>query len=486
MARPSSARRTPLDRTPLRRTLVRLALLLATALAAPLAAARPLAAQDVETPLAFDSAGRVMVLTPPLVARLQLAPPAWPVTGDFVEARLFARPAGLAVLAVSRPDGRVERWTLTADETSALRAAVARDLAGLPPERREAAREPVSEQARTAFVRNQLWIGLMIHGPAAAALVGEDPFGSWTSYGVGGASFFAAWLATRDARMTQAQSDLATDLAGRGAAVAMALGYAVGGEAPGSRGFAAAAVAGALTGTIGGLRAGRTLTTAEARGAAFGSTALTLGALGAMASTGDASPDGWRLRTVALLGTATAGVPLGLRYVRRSRYVVTAGDLSTLQLAGWLGVSLALAPAGDAKIETRTIAARATGGWLAGLAAGDLLLVRPVDHTESEASQVALGALAGSSIGFAFTKGDDDARLAFILGATGATAGAVTMEWLIRSGRSPWRGRGSPDDPLPRRPTGPRRNARVAFDPSGLALAAAGVRGTFPVVRVAF
>jgi len=65
--------------------------LLARATAALLAlvlTASPLAAQVREQPVTFDTAGRVMTLTPPLVARLSLAPPVWPVTGDFVEARL--------------------------------------------------------------------------------------------------------------------------------------------------------------------------------------------------------------------------------------------------------------------------------------------------------------------------------------------------------------------------------------------------------------
>ena len=91
----------------------------------------------VERPAPFDSAGRVLLLTPALATRLRLAPPAFPVQGPFVEARLFAAPeaavAGPAVLSVVRPGGAVERYTLGAPERAALAAAVASGLAAGAP-----------------------------------------------------------------------------------------------------------------------------------------------------------------------------------------------------------------------------------------------------------------------------------------------------------------------------------------------------------------
>ena len=47
-------------------------------------------AQVVETPVAFDTAGRVMTVTPSIAARVQHGPPAWRVIGDFTDARLFS------------------------------------------------------------------------------------------------------------------------------------------------------------------------------------------------------------------------------------------------------------------------------------------------------------------------------------------------------------------------------------------------------------
>ena len=60
-------------------------------------------AQVRERPVPFDSAGRVLAITPPLAARLGLASPAWPVTGDYLDARLYAIDDGAGVDGARRP-----------------------------------------------------------------------------------------------------------------------------------------------------------------------------------------------------------------------------------------------------------------------------------------------------------------------------------------------------------------------------------------------
>ena len=40
-------------------------------------------AQTVEEPVPFDSAARVIAITPTLAERLQLRAPGWPVSGDY-------------------------------------------------------------------------------------------------------------------------------------------------------------------------------------------------------------------------------------------------------------------------------------------------------------------------------------------------------------------------------------------------------------------
>src|SRR5688500_11831287 len=102
---------------------MRLLLLLGAATLA-LANATPAAAQQIETPVAFDSAGKVRSLTPQLVSRYGLVAPAWPVQGTFVEARLFSVSGGAHVLTIERPGGAVERYSLAEAEVSAIRASV--------------------------------------------------------------------------------------------------------------------------------------------------------------------------------------------------------------------------------------------------------------------------------------------------------------------------------------------------------------------------
>ena len=86
------------------------------------AAATRASAQVVEVPEAFDSAGRVTVITPPVAARLQLSPPAWRITGDYTGARLYALGAEGWVIVVERRDGAVERYAITAPDREYLRA----------------------------------------------------------------------------------------------------------------------------------------------------------------------------------------------------------------------------------------------------------------------------------------------------------------------------------------------------------------------------
>src|SRR5687767_1986326 len=83
--------------------------------------ARGAAAQVVETPQPFDSAGRLMAITPAIATRLQLGPPAWRVIGDYTEARLYAIGGDAYVLAVTRRDGSVERYSLTGADRDYLR-----------------------------------------------------------------------------------------------------------------------------------------------------------------------------------------------------------------------------------------------------------------------------------------------------------------------------------------------------------------------------
>ena len=81
-------------------------------------------AQITEAAVAFDSTGKIRTMTPLLVGRMELTAPAWPVTGEFIEARLFQSSIGEYVLVVERAAGRFERIPMSVDHVTALRFAI--------------------------------------------------------------------------------------------------------------------------------------------------------------------------------------------------------------------------------------------------------------------------------------------------------------------------------------------------------------------------
>ena len=186
------------------------------------------AAQVVtETPAPFDSAGRMMTITPPLASRIGLTTNVWPVEGEYEEARLYASSAGGYVLAVLRRGGAIERYLVSPEAREALRAAVSRGMAVAGRPVSEERPEVISEPARSAFVRNQMIIAALIYGPAAASFPEDDSKSAGTYLLVTGGTFIALMAASQNINVTRAQNHLATDGAVRGALIARGLAYVV-------------------------------------------------------------------------------------------------------------------------------------------------------------------------------------------------------------------------------------------------------------------
>ena len=124
---------------------------------------REAGAQIRERPIPFDSAGRILAITPTLAARLGLAPPVWPVSGDYVDVRLYSTDdtSGAAVLVVRRPREVLERYPLAAGQQLDLAATVNRGVAA-----QRAAGGPdslatrISDPVRGWFVANQTALGV--------------------------------------------------------------------------------------------------------------------------------------------------------------------------------------------------------------------------------------------------------------------------------------------------------------------------------------
>ncbi|MGH7663784.1 MAG: hypothetical protein ACRENI_05755 [Gemmatimonadaceae bacterium] len=434
-------------------------------------------AQVVETPVAFDSAGRVMIITPPIAANLALRPPAWRITGDYREARLYALGNEGFVIVVTRPSGVVERYSLTASEREYLRVRTST----LPPdflaEIAQTARATAQDAGRrvrnNAFIRNQTILGLVAYAPAFSVAISDHDAGQVAGYLlVAGGTFFAASEVERRLQISRAQNSLATDMAIKGTLSGLGLMHAADAE---SRATAAGAFVGGIAGTAAGLHFAQNMTENEAVASGFGSNALILTALGVITAA-DAS-DGIDLDSRAnagvLVAAAIAGYPLGYRYGRYAPYMVTRGDVGMLYTTGAIGVLAAGTAIAAAELDDAAAWGLGTVGFVGGLFAGDRILVRRYDHTRGEAGLFALGALAGGLMGAGLSvliDGEDPSSvLTLSLATAGAAGGAALSHFYV----------------APRVDAG-GAFSQVRFSPAGALLAWLGVEGRHSLLSLRF
>ncbi len=460
-------------------------------LVAVLATGGSLRAQAVETPQPFDSAGRVTRLTPLDAARLELRPPAWRITGDFAEARLFRVTDSAYVVVVTRRSGAVERYALTAADRDYL---LARTSTLVPPELPPPTREgferaagAVTRETRIAFVRDQAILGLTVYGPAAAFAISDHDAGRLAAYLLtAGATFFGATTYARGNEITPQQNRLASHaalhLGGGGWAVATLL------DAD-DNGTGASILVGALGGTTAGLWAGQFMTDAEVAASSFGADAgLVLAGLPMIGYNQEHGSVNEKTVAGGLLTAGLAGYPLGRFYARRATYHVTPGDVYSLWTAGSLGALAGLVLVPDLDKQAGWYAM--TAGFAAGLVGGDFLLVRRLDYTRGEGATLGLGTAAGALIGAGvFTLVDrdrDNDRLLAGLAAAGAIGGAALTtrlvgaqaEGALRAGHAGSAERGAS--------LLGQRSSWLRWSPESLLLAAVRAPGRHAFVRVVF
>ncbi len=459
-----------------------LALTLLVALFAP---GRRADAQTRERPVAFDSAGRVTAVTPPLAARLGLSAPLWPVIGDYLDARLYALDdaSGAFVLVVRRQREVLERFAIDAARRRELAAAIAMgsatDLARGGP---DVLPTVISEPVRGSFVLNQTLLGAIVFGPAASALV-DDPAGGAAAYlAVTGSAFFLAANMTNGSSVSRAQNHLAWHSARRGAIAADLLLYSVTGSDEG-RGYAATTLLGGIAGDVLGFTLGAPMTDAEAHGTSHGSTVTAVLAAGLMGATGVYDNNGsGRVGTALIVGAGALGYPLGLRYVRSAPYRVTAGDVGTMVTAELLGLSAAATLLPDSPSD-KVVYGALTGGFALGALLGDQLLVRRYDHTEAESRLVQVGAGAGALVALAVPALAQSSNTHLIFGAItlGGVLGTVLTEQLINPQLA---GSGT----LRRGETqvGQAAGANIRFSPESVLLAGLGLKGNHSLLSLTF
>jgi len=443
-------------------------------------------AQVRERPVPFDSAGRVSVITPPLAARLALASPVWPVSGDYLDARLYAveGSAGATVLVVRRPREVLERYSLTPMQREELTAAVSR---GIVAQRAAGGGDSlatrISEPVRGSFVANQSILGVALFGPAAAALPGNAAGGTAAYLAVAGGTFFLAADRARRTSVSGAQSHLAWHGALHGAVAAGLAAYSLGGASVDDKTIAGALLAGGIIGDVAGYHVARPMTDAEAHGVSHGAFFTGGTGVGALVASGMwRNESSRRVATALVIGAGAVGYPLGLRYSRNTSYRVTSGDVGTLIVGELLGTSAVATLIPQPSDDEQAIAGVLTAGFVVGALAADRLIVRRFDYEDVESRLLQLGTVAGAVVGLAVPvlAESDDPLLLFGPATLGGLAGAILTHNLIAPAHA--------DASFPRRTSARTRPSRLAvrFTPQNLLFARSGREGTYPVLSVQF
>jgi len=459
--------------------LVRLSALLAVFLVT-----RSIEAQVSETAVPFDSAGRVTAITPGMAAQLALGLPAWRITGNYRDARLYRASDGSYTIVVTRAAGAVERYPITAEERDILMARTSALPPGFDEQLRGAGAGFLRATRNNAFVRNQTIIGVLFYGPSFAYALTDDAAGRTAAYLLAaGGSFFAASELTRRMEISDSQNAYATHFATRGSLMGAGIAYAFDG---GDNWIGAGSFVAGVGGTALGLWLGRGRSVDEAAATGFGADALAL-----MAGIGQMyGRDGWngddddpddsyptRSEAGVLVGAGLVGYQLGALYPRLVPYNVTEGDVRSLWVTGGIGLLGASALIAGGETSDEAEAAAVISGFLVGVGLGNYINVRRLDMTLREANLLALGtgagALMGAGLYVLIDADDDDGGDNDGLARGIATAGAIAGFWLTERYVEPGFDRGSPF-------------SRLDVNPTGLALAAMGARGKFPVLSLKF
>ena len=405
-----------------------------------------------ESPISFDTRGRIMILTPRLAESTLKGAAWWPVPAEaWREARLFATSQiasnaadrdrigklYVAILAVSQNDGTVVRYGLGAAEYDQLRLAfdggVVVTASG--PNRGVRSGIELSQPAGYTFVRNQTLLGLAAYGPATAASLSHSSAASAAGgyFLAAGASFFVSAQMIRTRVVTRSQTILGTHAGFRGGLAGAAIaGIAQAHDGPG---FGVPILLGALGGTVGGFLAAKNMSDGEAASAGLGADMMTLTTLGVTTMTKSLEAPREDTKHKVALGSLVAmagvGYVIGPQYARRAHYNVTAGDASVALTTAIIGATAGAAIV-DAGRQKEAAAAFATAGLLGGFIVGDRLLVKKYDRSSSDAGWVKLGAAAGALMGggvAAITKAHSQGTVGLIAG--GAAVGLIAADRMI-------------------------------------------------------
>ena len=437
----------------------------------------PAGAQTTETPVAFDSAARILSVNPSLATRLALVKPAWPVTGPFAEARLYQVSTGGYSLAVTRSTGAIDRYHLDDVQMAALRQAFVEAVVRNGGIVSEDATSVISEQAKAPFIRDQMALSAIVYGPSLAALSDDGPMGAGVYMMSIGGTFFGLNEFARTRSITKSQNSLTTDGALRGWATTGLASHALGLELS-EKGTALAALVGGIGGSAIGFNRGARLTNSEAHAAMTGSTLAAGAVLGAATAVGVIGEEYDRMASAALLTGGIAGYIAGPAYPRRAKYTVTAGDISIVRLGAMLGAAAAITPFVEFDdMDSKLAAGILTTGWVGGALITDRIAAKRFNHSNGDSRMIYLGALGGGLMGLALPVMTQSDNGVFIMSSV--TAGAILGTFATQSMMDPAREGG-----ILRSLGSSANSAKVEFKPESALLAATKQRGNHTLLLI--
>ena len=364
---------------------------------------------QVERQIAFDEAGKVLVITKSLNDEYRWFEP----LETFLEARLFRMTDSAYVLEILRK-GEVgnerERKQLSMVEMLALRSririnATQVEVGGLDQSGRS-----------TLLWGSTLW-SLFYYGTAVSIVFSSDgSVSSAPTYLIaGGLGYFVPALLTQNANVTAGAASLAVGGMFQGALHGWALGGLISGSNLSSRTGFALSILGGVSETVAGYVIGSNTGISEGAAGVINTTEFygaAGGALAALTIMGNVTEGDAGIRVLSGLGLvgAAGGILLGNEIIKSQH--ITNSDATVYALTGALGLGLPYAVLSAVSLDnvsTRVI----TGIGLLGAAGGLYLgtrLIDGLDYREGDGSTFLLSTLAGGVIGVGIAQLVDSPR----------------------------------------------------------------------------
>ncbi|MBI4726332.1 hypothetical protein HY768_03755 [candidate division TA06 bacterium] len=376
--------------------------------------------QLLETPVPFDSAGKILEWSQKLETRAGL----FPDVADFKNAVLWKADT-VYILEASNAHGRI-RKPLTNSGYDSLRMKVDSFL------NTSGAALVLNQEGRGAYLLWQIPLSLGWYGPAVVSLI--DPERGSTKAGLyltsAAATYFIPFFLTKNSTLTSGQEHMSIAYGFRGIAAGGALSALLGLD--GSRPISGVMLATSISGQVAGYNWGKSFTKPQGRVishyATFGMTDLPL-----FFNAIQEDPEE-KLMSAAILAGLAGGSYLGYRLAKGKNF--SDGEPTIVATSGWAGMAagaglyLCAFSKGDEdliRIDARMMSTFCFMGSAAGLYCGHRY-IKGYNYSRGDGFIVtgtaAGGALFGAGFGFLFAPHDNDVGMLRLITGT-ATVGML-------------------------------------------------------------